>query len=183
MACSPRSAHPRVEPKGPRLALAARRGQTAGYGALVSVRERALKLRPTRNPSLSRAFFRADARTRTGDPFITSDGPMSAPVRSSHSGPLSMRLPPDWSGLKVTGEDNLVDGWWTSEMLSLQRTAPQTNDPLGSSGGPAGGSRGCRHRWQRLGQCPPQAYISSRGWLSCCASPKAVSTARLDCIQ
>jgi hypothetical protein len=24
----------------------------------------------------------------------------------------------DWSGLERTGEDNLVDGWWTSAMLS-----------------------------------------------------------------
>jgi hypothetical protein len=23
----------------------------------------------------------------------------------------------DWSGLEVTGEDNLVDGWWTSGKL------------------------------------------------------------------
>jgi hypothetical protein len=29
-----------------------------------------------------------------------------------------MRDPPDWSGLEVTGEDNLVDGWWTFELLS-----------------------------------------------------------------
>jgi hypothetical protein len=26
-----------------------------------------------------------------------------------------MRVSPDWSGLDVTGEDNLVDGGWTSE--------------------------------------------------------------------
>jgi hypothetical protein len=62
---------------------------------------------------------RADARTRTGDPFITSDGAMSAPVRSSHSRPPSVRLPPDWSGLEVTCEDNLVDGWWTSAVLTV----------------------------------------------------------------
>jgi hypothetical protein len=61
---------------------------------------------------------RADARTRTGDPFITRYGPMSAPVRSIHLRPLSIRLPLDWSGLEVTGDDNLVDGWWTSRMLS-----------------------------------------------------------------
>ncbi len=61
---------------------------------------------------------RADARTRTGDPFITSDEPMSTPVRSSHLRPLSIPLPPDWSGLEVTGADNLVDGWWTSGTLS-----------------------------------------------------------------
>jgi hypothetical protein len=23
----------------------------------------------------------------------------------------------DWSGLEVTGEDDLVDGWWTSELF------------------------------------------------------------------
>src|SRR6266511_3425201 len=47
----------------------------------------------------------ADARTRTGDdPFITSDEPMSARVRSSHSRPLFMpglgleRTGGDWSG-------------------------------------------------------------------------------------
>jgi hypothetical protein len=56
----------------------------------------------------------ADARTRTGDPFITSDGPVSAPVRSSHLRPLLMRDSADWPTLEVTGEDNLVDGWWTS---------------------------------------------------------------------
>jgi hypothetical protein len=26
--------------------------------------------------------------------------------------------PTDWSGLGVTGEDNLVDGWWTAKRLS-----------------------------------------------------------------
>jgi hypothetical protein len=26
--------------------------------------------------------------------------------------------PTDGSGLEVTGEDNLVDGWWTSKKLS-----------------------------------------------------------------
>jgi hypothetical protein len=67
--------------------------------------------------SLSRAF-RADARTRTGDPFITSDAPVSARVRPSHAGPLVMGDPADWSGLGVTGEDNLVDGWWTARRLS-----------------------------------------------------------------
>ena len=60
----------------------------------------------------------ADARTRTGDPFITSDEPMSAPVRSGQLRPLLMPLPPDWSGLELTGEDNLVDGWWTCRMLT-----------------------------------------------------------------
>src|SRR5215211_6504046 len=61
---------------------------------------------------------KADARTRTGDPFITSDGPLSASVRSGHSRPLSKGGSVAWSGLEVTGEDNLVDGWWTPEMLS-----------------------------------------------------------------
>jgi hypothetical protein len=35
---------------------------------------------------------------------------MSARVRSSQPGPPLMRDPADWSGLEVTGEDNLVDG-------------------------------------------------------------------------
>jgi hypothetical protein len=35
--------------------------------------------------------FQADARTRTEEPFITSDESMSAPVRSSHLRPLRMR--------------------------------------------------------------------------------------------
>jgi hypothetical protein len=65
---------------------------------------------------------RADARTRTGDPFITSDGPVSAPVRSGHVRPHSMRYRPAWSGLEVTGEDNPVDGWWTSVRLSVLLT-------------------------------------------------------------
>jgi hypothetical protein len=45
---------------------------------------------------------KADARTRTGDPFITSDEPVSAPVRSSHSGPLFRALS---TGLERTGGD------------------------------------------------------------------------------
>jgi hypothetical protein len=59
----------------------------------------------------------ADARTRTGDPFITSDEPMSAPVRSSHLRPLSKGGSVDWTGLEVTGADNLVDGWWTARSV------------------------------------------------------------------
>jgi hypothetical protein len=46
----------------------------------------------------------------------------SAPVTSS---PLATRIPrtgADWSGLEVTGEDNPVDGWWTSARLSAWRT-------------------------------------------------------------
>jgi hypothetical protein len=68
-------------------------------------------LRPVlgaQNPCTSQ---KADARTRTGDPFITSDEPMSAPVRSSRFRPLAKGACVDWSGLEVTGEDNLVDGW------------------------------------------------------------------------
>jgi hypothetical protein len=42
---------------------------------------------------------------------------MSAPVRSSHLKSLSVRDFADWSELEVTREDNLVDGWWTSEVL------------------------------------------------------------------
>jgi hypothetical protein len=38
---------------------------------------------------------------------------VSAHVRSSHSGPLGIRDSVDWKGLDVTGEDKLVDGWWT----------------------------------------------------------------------
>src|SRR5919106_1614913 len=129
----------------------------------------------------SRAL-QADARTRTGDPFIRRDEPMSAPVRSSHLRPFSMRDSMDWSGLEVTGEDNLVDGWWTPEMLSLQRTTPQANDQSGLVGRPRR-ARGVPPSMAAFGQCPPQAYISSRGWLSCCASPNAVFAARLVCIQ
>jgi hypothetical protein len=77
---------------------------------------------PPRRDRRARTFSlqmgKADARTRTGDPFITSDGPVSARVRPSHSGPLVMGDPTDWSGLGVTGEDNLVDGWWTAKRLS-----------------------------------------------------------------
>jgi hypothetical protein len=76
-------------------------------------------LRQVALSSFSLQIRRADARTRTGDPFITSDEPVSAPVRASHSRPLCMTDSMDWSGLEVTGEDNLVDGWWTSEMLSI----------------------------------------------------------------
>ena len=68
-------------------------------------------------------YSRADTRTRTGDPFITSDGQMSARVRSSHSMPLSLRDSKDWSELEVTAEDNLVDGWWTRAMLPGLETA------------------------------------------------------------
>jgi hypothetical protein len=69
---------------------------------------------------------RADARTRTGDPFITSDEPMSARVRSGHSRPLSKAGSLDWSGLGVTGQDNLVDGWWTRTSMFLQSQARRT---------------------------------------------------------
>ena len=47
---------------------------------------------------------------------------MSAPVRSSHSRARFTGDSEDWSGLEATGEDNLVDGWWTSESLSTKRT-------------------------------------------------------------
>jgi hypothetical protein len=47
---------------------------------------------------------------------------MSAPVRSSHSGPLSSGRSLASGGLEVTGEDNAVDGWWTCDMLSRPRT-------------------------------------------------------------
>ena len=50
---------------------------------------------------------------------------MSAPVRSSHLRPLAESRWLDWSGLEMTGEDNLVDGWWTSEMLSVQTKAEE----------------------------------------------------------
>jgi hypothetical protein len=80
---------------------------------------------------------RADARTRTGDPFITSDEPVAAPVRSSHSGPLSMRGFTDWGGLEVTREDNLVDGWWTPDGLPFKTTSCGRRHP----------SRGCGANW------------------------------------
>jgi hypothetical protein len=35
--------------------------------------------------------------------------------------------PADWSGLEVTGQDNLVDGWWTSKKLSCSQTAARIN--------------------------------------------------------
>jgi hypothetical protein len=28
----------------------------------------------------------------------------------------------DWSGLELTGENNLVDGWWTTVTLSYWQT-------------------------------------------------------------
>src|SRR5512132_3579381 len=68
---------------------------------------------------------KADARTRTGDPFITSDRPVSPQVRSSPLRPLVVQVRVDWSGLGATGEDNLVDGWWTSKELSCSKTAAQ----------------------------------------------------------
>ena len=36
-----------------------------------------------------------------------------------------MQVRVDWSGLDVTGEGNLVDGWWTSKELSCSKTAAQ----------------------------------------------------------
>ncbi len=33
----------------------------------------------------------------------------------------------DWNGLEVTGEDNPVDGWWTSGRLTEQSTGPATD--------------------------------------------------------
>jgi hypothetical protein len=47
---------------------------------------------------------------------------MSAPVRSSHLRPLSKGGSVDWSGLEVTGEVNLVDGWWTAAELPIETT-------------------------------------------------------------
>src|SRR5207244_1945497 len=82
----------------------------------------------------SSAGAEADARTRTGDPFITSDGPMSAPVRSGHFRPLAEGGSLDWRGLEVTGEDNLVDGWWTSGKLSSQTTRSDETRPWLSLG-------------------------------------------------
>jgi hypothetical protein len=68
--------------------------------------------------SAHEADIQADARIRIADPFITSDEPMSAPVRSSHSQPLFMGDSADSSGLEVTGQNNVVDGSWTAEVLS-----------------------------------------------------------------
>ena len=88
---------------------------------------------PTRSDLKASSFrckeAKADARTRTGDPFITSDEPMSASVRSSRLRPLPMRLPPDWSGLEVTGEDNLVDDWLTPATTHTARTGVSTRSP------------------------------------------------------
>jgi hypothetical protein len=47
---------------------------------------------------------------------------MSAPVHSCHFRPLAKRRSVDWSGLEATGEDNLVDGWWTATELPLPKT-------------------------------------------------------------
>jgi hypothetical protein len=47
---------------------------------------------------------------------------MSAQVQSSHSGPLLLADSADLSGLEMTGEDNLVDGWWTASVLTVQKT-------------------------------------------------------------
>jgi hypothetical protein len=48
---------------------------------------------------------------------------MSARVCSSPLQPLVMLDSTDWSGQEWPGEDNLVDGWWTSWMLTAQRTS------------------------------------------------------------
>jgi hypothetical protein len=53
------------------------------------------RLRKTETPSLSGAYLdpvEADARTRTGDPFITSQLEASAWVRSSHKKSRKTRL-------------------------------------------------------------------------------------------
>ena len=60
-----------------------------------------------------------------GIPFITSDGPASALARSSQLRPLVMPDSTDWSGLEVTWEDDLVDGWWTFRMLSSSGQPPR----------------------------------------------------------
>jgi hypothetical protein len=47
---------------------------------------------------------------------------MSAPGHSSHFRPLSKGGSVDWRGLEVTGEDILVDGWWTLARLPHRAT-------------------------------------------------------------
>src|ERR687891_485236 len=103
-----------------------RREKSKGHRAETQVRlEHFMCLPDGKHKWLLSRDFQADARTRTGDPFITSDEPMSAPVRSSHLRPLAESRWLDWSGLEMTGEDNLVDAWWTSEMLSVQTKAEE----------------------------------------------------------
>jgi hypothetical protein len=53
----------------------------------------------------------ADARTRTGDPFITSYGQLSLRVIASHLRRIVEPNPLDWRWLAVTPDDNLVDPW------------------------------------------------------------------------
>jgi hypothetical protein len=47
---------------------------------------------------------------------------MCAPGHSSPLRPLLRGGFADWSGPEVTGEDNLVDGWWTGTGLPLAKT-------------------------------------------------------------
>ena len=56
-------------------------------------------------------LLRADARTRTEDPFITSYGPLSLSVTVSHRRSLVARNPLDRRGLTVTHDDKRVDPW------------------------------------------------------------------------
>src|SRR6266516_5796666 len=74
--------------------------------------------RAVRSVKKSLQIERADARTRTGDPFITSDGPVAAGVSSSHLRPLHIQDLADWRCLGLTRADNLVDVWWTAGRLS-----------------------------------------------------------------
>jgi hypothetical protein len=53
---------------------------------------------------------KADARTRTGDPFITRDGPVSRPVVSS----CHTRCKSSGNASRgTTADDNLVYPWYT----------------------------------------------------------------------
>jgi len=54
------------------------------------------RLLPANTSSRFAGLLQADARTRTGDPFITSFGPLSPPVTVSHLRSLIAANPLDW---------------------------------------------------------------------------------------
>ena len=79
-----------------RAALAERRARTTAHATTPTALRRqrvtsgiAVKIRAM--PACE-ARLKADARTRTGDPFITSDGAASTPVNRCHPEPVFMRL-------------------------------------------------------------------------------------------
>jgi hypothetical protein len=55
--------------------------------------------------------FRSRRPNSNRGPFITSDEPMSAPIRSSRCRPLPKDVYADRTGREVTEEDRLADGW------------------------------------------------------------------------